>query len=352
MVRGFVLEARGISPVKAPSYWPVDSTAHPFEGRETWLEVTKLRKVPRGFAGIIVRTKEAGGWCADKTWAELQDKLSKLDADRTILDVGFSPEEWSPLREQFAGTVIGSQLFGFSEFGLPTNLLSLLQQLNETHLIHHNNNSVASYPLSEGLERLISGTDWWRVSDGWLREDNPSTKPAPWGSAALQSIDYTRRFGSVESFLAAYQTGHEGRLDASPIAIRCDRLYTKRQRLTQPNLLMPTPVIQQVEDIPLPRTIVTPPERSKEPIAIVGMGCRLPKANSISRMKHYFATAPMRFKKYPSNVGIHKLFWDADPKAKTKPTVRSAVLLKDLSLSQSAFESRQRSPPKSIWFNN
>lgn len=35
-------------------------------GRETWLEVTKPRKVPRGFAGIILRSKETGGWCSDK----------------------------------------------------------------------------------------------------------------------------------------------------------------------------------------------------------------------------------------------------------------------------------------------
>ena len=89
----------------------------PIRGRETWLEVTKIRKVPRGFAGIIVRSKESGGWCSDKTWIELQENLTKLDPARTILDVGFSRRLGLSV-EQFAGTVLSSQIVAFSEFGL------------------------------------------------------------------------------------------------------------------------------------------------------------------------------------------------------------------------------------------
>ena len=37
--------------------------------------------------------------------------------------------------------------------------------------------------------------------------------------------------------------------------------------------------------ITLPRTIVIPPERSPEPIAIVGLGCKLPKAHSVSELE-------------------------------------------------------------------
>ena len=97
-------------PGKGPVILAGGQHRSPIRGRETWLEVTKLRKVPRGFAGIILRTRETGGWCAEKTWSELHNKLSKLDASKTILDVGFSPEEWHPIREQFAGTVISCAL--------------------------------------------------------------------------------------------------------------------------------------------------------------------------------------------------------------------------------------------------
>ena len=184
----------------------------PIQGRETWLEVTELRKCLVGLPrSLCAQRKPAVGVQTKR--AELQDKLSKLDADRTILDVGFSPEEWSPLRSScwYSHRFSTVRLF---RIWSTHNLLSLLQQPNKT-LDSPQQQLSCQLPLGEGLERLISGTDWWRISDGWLREDNPSTKPAPWGAAALQSIDYTRRFGSVESFLAAYQTGHEGSLDAS-----------------------------------------------------------------------------------------------------------------------------------------
>ena len=116
-------------PGKGPVILAGGQHRSPIRGRETWLEVTKIRKIPRGFAGIIVRAKESGGWCSDKTWSELQENLTKLDPARTILDIGLSPEGWDSLREQFAGTVLSSQFIGFSEFGLPPNLLSLLQHL-------------------------------------------------------------------------------------------------------------------------------------------------------------------------------------------------------------------------------
>ena len=157
--------------------WLVGSIVRLFEAENLAGGNKKFAKYPVALQ-IIVRTKESGGWCSEKTWNDLQENLTKLDPARTILDVGFSPEEWNSLRDGFAGTVLSSQLIGFSEFGLPANLLSLLQQLNDTHLIHHNNSSVASYPLSEGLKGLVDGIDWWRVSDGWLRMY--SSKLPPW----------------------------------------------------------------------------------------------------------------------------------------------------------------------------
>ena len=231
-----------------------------------------------------------------------------MDPARTILDVGFSPEGWDSLPDQFAGTVLSSQLVAFSEFGLPPNLLSLLQQLNDTHLIHHNS-SVASYPLSEGLKGLVDGIDWWRVSDGWLREDSPSDKLPPWGVAVLNAIDYTQRFDSLESFITAYQTGVA--VDALKAAI----VHTIDDHPISTASAKEDASSRRVADVPLPRTIVTPPERSKEPIAIVGMGCRLPRANSITELETLLRNGTYAIQEVPIDRWDPTLFWDSDPKA-------------------------------------
>ena len=58
-------------------------------GRETWLEVTKISQIPKGkthngFAGVVVRSSEAGGWSSPQTWVELASKLDKFDKNKIM----------------------------------------------------------------------------------------------------------------------------------------------------------------------------------------------------------------------------------------------------------------------------
>ncbi len=299
-------------PGKGPIILAGGNHRSPIRGRETWLEVTKPRKVPRGFAGIILRTSETGGWTSDSTWSDLlgEDKLQKLDPARTILDVGFTPVEWQTLStEGFAGTVISNQLLPFTEFGLPPNLFQFLQQLDPSVFVHHNNLSVASFPLSNGLQKLTDGTDWWKVCDGWLREDSPSDILPPWGTSVLKTRLLATEYPSLESLLLAFT--NPDRIEDAPPTVTEDNTLPVVDKAPHFTAVQTEPTI-------VSRTIVIPSERSPEPIAIVGMGCRLPKANSLGQLEQLLRQKTYAIQEVPSERWDPNLFWSANRKEADK----------------------------------
>jgi len=327
-------------PGKGPVILAGGQHRSPIRGRETWLEVTKPRKVPRGFAGIILRTKETGGWCSDKTLTEFQDSMDKLDPKTTMLDAGLSPDQWASFEGLgFAGTILSTQIISFSEFGLPPNLMTFLEQLNQSHLIHTQTVSVAAYPLSDGLHKLLSGLDWWKVSDGWLREDQPKHKLAPWGTSVLNAISYAQQHTDLSSFLRTYQTiqvssaASLNTLANTPEIILSSE--TTASKTSDQNTSLRADTI-------VPRTIIVPPERSQEPIAIVGMGCRLPQANSLLELETLLRTGTYAIKEVPHERWNPELFWNKNPKAIDKTYSKIGGFIEGFEFKPKLF----RIPPK------
>ena len=145
-------------PGKGPVILAGGQHRSPIRGRETWLEVNKPRKVPKGFAGIIVRTRETGGWSNDETIQRFLESTDKINPNTTILDCGLTPESWPQYKDTgFAGLVLNDLLIGFEEFGLPPMLTDLLITIHESELLHVEGYNVATRPFSLGLERLIKG---------------------------------------------------------------------------------------------------------------------------------------------------------------------------------------------------
>ncbi len=335
-------------PGKGPVILAGGQHRSPIRGRETWLEVTKPRKVPRGFAGIILKTTESGGWCSEKTLSEWTDKLDKLNPETTILDAALSPTDWNHYSAlSFAGTVVSTQMMGFSEFGLPPNLFALLQQINGSHLLHHNQLSIAAYPLSAGLKNALNNTDWWRVCDGWLREDNPQDILAPWGSGILTAITLAQTYGTLDTFLRRYQEYAVQETESVPPqktpSVDISENTTISSEPSKPE------ETDQTSNIPLeiptvvhPRTIVTPPTHAPEPIAIVGMGCRLPKAQSISELEQLLRTGTYAIQEVPTARWNPDLFWSSDRSAEDKTYSKIGGFIENFEFNPKKF----RIPPK------
>ena len=170
-----------------------------------------------------------------------------------------------------------------------------------------------------------------------LREDAPSDKLPPWGSAVLNAIDYTQRFDSLESFIMAYQTTVAVDALKENLSTKIDDQLIQHSVISRKMHLL-----QGAVEVPLPRTIITPPERSKEPIAIVGMGCRLPKANSIAELETLLRNGTYAIQEVPIERWDHTLFWDSDPKAADKTYSKIGGFIE-----QFAFEPKRfRIPPK------
>ena len=296
-------------------------------GRETWLEVTAPRKVPRGFAGIIIRAAETGGWSGDKSiWGSLE----KCEPDKTILDGGLLPEEMSRLRDHgFIGTVISDVLVGFSEFSLPPRLSSFLRGLEPAGLLHANDYSICTPPLSSGAKNLLRGTDWWRVSADWFREDNPSSYPPPWGKMALHAREIAGAHKTIEHLLHTYQQE-----DSVPAVSRVIEKIIEVEK-----------VVEKVIDPPAQDSStlnVTVDQASQEPIAIIGMGCRLPKANSLQDFQHLLDNGLSAIQEVPNQRWDWNLFWDSDRKAPDKTYSKIGGFLQDFVFHSKRF----RIPPK------
>ena len=86
-------------PGKGPVILAGGQHRSPIRGRETWLEVTKPRKVPKGFAGIIVRTRETGGWSSENTLGVFLSDTEKIIPSTTILDSGLTPAQWHQYKD-------------------------------------------------------------------------------------------------------------------------------------------------------------------------------------------------------------------------------------------------------------
>ena len=66
--------------------------------------------------------------------------------------------------------------------------------------------TVSQAVLSSGLERLLKGEHWWKVCDGWLREDNPTTTIPPWGLAVQTALHTANTYQTLNNFIESYSS--------------------------------------------------------------------------------------------------------------------------------------------------
>ncbi len=184
---------------KAPGSGPVLVTgrARKVRGRECWLESPVSMSVPRGYSGLVLRGREAGGYCGE------QDGLS-MDLQGHILDAGLGPDTAAAAMAMGAvGVVVHEQLFGLPELNLGPNLARQARDFRDTGTRRVEGFRIAASPLSPVVRRIVAGEDPWAACQGWLEKDDHIGSGWPAGQGLALAGPLAQRY-SLEALLGAY----------------------------------------------------------------------------------------------------------------------------------------------------
>ena len=276
----------------------------PVPGRPTWLELTEDEPVSSAFAGVILRGSEAGGPCGARPGLEMLRAMPKNVP--VVLDAGVGPGDIAEVRLTGAqGVVLSDVLLGLPALDLPPGLKARLDRADATtsHLV--NGFRIQAAPLAPVLRRLLSGSSFWTESKGWMRTDNPAEVAFPAGLGLSRAREVADRFADLESLLEA--------LTAEVASSR------------------PAPVATTILSADTP-----------EPIAVVGLGCRLPGAHSVDDFWQMILESRNAIIEVPTERWDPALFWDTDKTVPDRTYAKIGGFLRDFAFNPRRF----RIPPR------
>ena len=277
-------------------------SAAPVAGRPTWLERTEAGPAPEGYAGVVLRGEEAGGPCGSRPGLEM---LRAMPAGvPVLLDAGVAPGELAAVRRAGAwGVVVSDLLLGLPALDLPPQLRARLDRADPSTSHVVNGFRIQAAPLALVLRRLLSGEPFWDHTKGWFRHDNPAEVAFPAGLALARAREVADRYGSLEGLLKA-MAAEAATAASQPVAER-------------------------------PRAAGT------EPVAIVGLGCRLPGAQSVADFWQLILDGRSAITEVPPDRWDPDLFWDADKSAPDKTYAKIGGFLRSFKFNPRRF----RIPP-------
>ncbi|MFK7928905.1 MAG: beta-ketoacyl synthase N-terminal-like domain-containing protein, partial [Myxococcota bacterium] len=232
-----VLDATVVTPDAVPDgAWVRIRPGHPAPGsgpvvlaedgaavldRPTWLEASSPRELPAGFAGFILKGREAAGVFGE---ADGFEQLTRaLDPAQVILDAGVGPDTAAAAAALgAAGVWIAGPILGFPEVGLPTPMLAHLARPDDEVTTVVQDVRVANSPTSPVLRRLLAGEDAWALQANLWSTGDLRSCLWPLDQGAALSIGLVERHGTLGAVLAAYQAGwnawpaNAGRATAAP----------------------------------------------------------------------------------------------------------------------------------------
>ena len=341
----------------------------PIADRETWLETTQAGPVPQGFAGIVLRGAEAGGWCGEK------DGLVALadcaEPHRVILDAGLGPQTAaSAAALGAAGVVVAEAHLGCPEIGLPERLRRrlLLPDDEVTRVVA--GVRVCASPAAPVLRRLLLGEDRWALAERLWTDGDPSASLWMAGQGLALALPLAEEHGTLQGLLSAYVNAwkqwpsavhaaqavggvlktvgsssglaHPGTVAGvggnvgsgvlwqvaqwmgRPIAGGSVRaaaatggsVLVAAKDLKQAQAEVSAPAAPEPAGAPTPATVAG---TGNAAIAIVGMGCRFPGgSNSLEQYWQNIVNGVYAISTVPTDRWDPDLFWDADRAAPDK----------------------------------
>jgi acyl transferase domain-containing protein/NAD(P)-dependent dehydrogenase (short-subunit alcohol dehydrogenase family)/phosphopantetheinyl transferase len=180
----------------------------PVPDRDTWLETSVPREVPAGFAGLILKGREAGGLCGE------EDGLVALarcaDPSRVILDAGVGPHTAAAAAALgAAGVLLVEPHLGCPEVGLPPGLARRLLLADDEATRVVGGLRVCASATAPVLRRCARGDDPWALQGSIWRQGDPSEELWLVGQGIALARTLAERHGTLEALLAEYRRRFE-----------------------------------------------------------------------------------------------------------------------------------------------
>jgi len=179
--------------------------------RPTWLETSVPRAVPAGFAGLVLKGREAGGFCGE------QDGLVALsqcpEPGKVLLDAGLGPDTAAAAAALGgAGVLVVEAHLGCPEMALAPALARRLALPDDEITQVIGGIRVANSPTAPVLRELLRGGNPWLLGDG-VYELGPKQRLWFAGQGLALASELAQRHGSLRALLAAYVEGFVGWAD-------------------------------------------------------------------------------------------------------------------------------------------
>ncbi|MDP6933709.1 MAG: beta-ketoacyl synthase N-terminal-like domain-containing protein, partial [Myxococcota bacterium] len=285
----------------------------PVRNRPTWLEVTEKIPIPDGFAGVVVRGSEVGGACGARSSQDLLADLPRSLPVVVALEEG--PAQAGRAVEMGAcGVALSSVLLALPALELPPRLRTRLERSDRSTSHVVNGFRIEASPLAPVLRRLLAGASFWEQAEGYFESDDPSDRAWPMGEGLRVAQQLASEHGDLEGLVGAYLEALSGATVGAPVA--------------------GSPAVS-----PAPVSTRSGVERR---IAVIGMGCRMPGANSLEVFWQNIEEGKSSIVEVPEDRWKPTLYWDEDRTAPDKTYSKIGGFITSFQ-----FQSRRfRIPPK------
>ncbi len=289
----------------APGTGPIivmDGPPHP--ARPTWLERTTPGEVPTGFAGLYLRGLGSGGRAGADDVRELALAYAGLGA--LLLDWPHPPEVVVP---RAAGVVLGDVLGGY--FPLGPKLGGRLARIAAGDFRRVADQNFVASLASQAYRRVVGGEGVEDAARGLYEADDAFVAAWPGGAGLMHAPGIARRFPTLLAAVRAWVP-----TDA------------------RPTITAPVPTPPAAPDV---LASIHP----HEPIAIIGLGCRLPRCASAAQLWDNLIAGFSGIVEVPEARWAPALYWDPDKSAIDKTYAKIGGFVTDFTFNPKRF----RIPP-------
>jgi malonyl CoA-acyl carrier protein transacylase len=344
----------------APGQGPVIMAEYgaPVPGRPNWLETTAPREVPEGFVGLVLKGSEAGGAAGQIDGLSLLAQCPQ--PEKVILDAGVGPHTAAAAAALGAGGILlVEQLWGCPEYELPEAMARRLDFTDTEQTRRVRGLRIANGATSSAVRALVDGAEAWSLTDGLWEKGDPNNCIWLAGQGLALARGLADRYGTLGLLLKAYKhhwthwelaiskaetsTGNPADHTAALVAgsaataeglIGSAVLWEIAAWLGRPIMGGPLraalatgrPVVAGNAEVRAIQDTITPPlepktaplvntstapspapaqvaeaPTSKPAVAIIGLGCRLPDANSIDAFWSNIINGHSSIREVPAN---------------------------------------------------
>ena len=286
----------------APGSGPLIVMAGPPDPtRPTWLERTTAGAVPAGFAGVYLRGVGSGGRAGCVDVRELAAEFAATGVV-VLVDWPHPPEVSAPFG---VGLVLSDVLAGFVLVG--GQLAARLERLTAGDFRRVGEANFVASLASPAYRRVGGGESVEDAAKGLYVAQDAYAHAWPAGAGLLHARGISEKFATLPAAVAAF-----GGSTSAPAQTPAPELADPLARIDP-----------------------------HEPIAIIGLGCRLPGSSSASALWSNLLAGYSGIVEVPISRWDPRLFWDADKGALDKTYAKIGGFVTDFTFNPKRF----RIPP-------